>query len=140
MLKVRKGRDVHSKNVTGKQKETLVATYKTVVLPVIEYASTVWSPIVSDSNIKKLQTTQNAALRIATGCTADTNIQHLHTKTKTLPLSYHLKLHASQLRHKSLLPAHPLHSLTQQTTCPRNKKDTIFLNWSNRTVSANIDS
>src|SRR5437867_10749064 len=39
----------------GKQKETLLANYKTIVLPVIEYASTVWSPTISDSNLQKLQ-------------------------------------------------------------------------------------
>src|SRR5688572_22177895 len=76
----------------GKQKETLLATYKTIILPVIEYASTVWYPIVSDTNLQKLQTTQNSALRVVTGCTADTNTQHLHKKTKTLPLSNHLML------------------------------------------------
>src|SRR5688572_1469045 len=82
----------------GKQKETLLATYKTIILPVIEYTSTVWYPIISDTNLQKLQNTQNSALRVITGCTPDTNTQHLHKETKTLPLSNHLKLHASQLR------------------------------------------
>src|SRR3989441_6816734 len=106
----------------GKQKETLLATYKTLILPVIEYASTIWSPIISDTNLQKLQTTQNNALRVITGCTSDTNTQHLHQETKILPLSNHLKLHASQLRQKSQLPTHPLHDLTQKVSCPRRKK------------------
>ena len=29
-----------------------------------------------DTNVKKLQIIQNTALKIATGCTRDTNIQH----------------------------------------------------------------
>src|SRR5437867_11444683 len=91
----------------GKQKETLLATYKTLVLPVIEYASTIWSPVISDTNLHKLQTTQNNALRVITGCTSDTNTQHLHQETKTLPLSNHLKLHASQLKQKPQLHTHP---------------------------------
>src|SRR6476661_4009815 len=99
----------------GNQKETLIATYNTITRPVIEYGNTVWSPIISDTNLNKLQTTQNTALRIITGCTADTNIQHLHTETQVLPLSTHLKLHASQLRQKAQFPTHPLHSLTNQT-------------------------
>src|SRR5437867_1131310 len=103
----------------GKQKETLLATYKTLVLPVIEYASTIWSPVISDTNLHKLQTTQNNALRVITGCTSDTNTQHLHQETKTLPLSNHLKLHASQLKQKSQLPTHPLHNLTKQPVCTR---------------------
>src|SRR6185436_17259905 len=96
----------------GKQKETLLATYKTIVLPVIEYASTVWSPNMTESNLRLLQSTQNSALRIITGCTADTNTEHLHIETKTLPLSNHLKLHATQLRQKSQLPTHPLYTIS----------------------------
>ena len=124
----------------GKQKETLLATYKTIILPVIEYASTVWSPIISDTNLQKLQTTQNNALRIITGCTSDINTQHLHKETKTLTLSNHLKLHASQLRQKSQLPTHPLHDLNRQTNCPRQKKETIFENWNGKTININNNS
>ena len=94
----------------GKQKETIVATYKAITRPILEYASTIWSPIASTTGITKLQTIQNMALRIATGCTSDTNIQHLHNETNILPLSTHLKLHSSQLRQKSQHPTHPLHS------------------------------
>src|SRR2546425_9091776 len=65
----------------------------------------------------------------------DTNTQHLHQETKTLPLSNHLKLHASQLRQKSQLPTHPLHDLTQQINCPRRKKQIIFDNWSGKTIT-----
>ena len=45
--------------------------------------STIWSPFASDTNINKLQITQNTALRIATGWTTDTNTQHLHDETHT---------------------------------------------------------
>ena len=69
----------------GKQKETLMATYKAVMRPALEYASSVWSPIASSTSINKLQVMQNAALRTATGCTQDTNIQHLHDETLKLP-------------------------------------------------------
>ena len=79
----------------GKQKETLMATYKTVMRPALEYASSVWSPIASSTSINKLQVMQNAALRTATGCTQDTNIQHLHDETLTLPIHKHIQLHAS---------------------------------------------
>ena len=47
----------------GKQKETIVTTYKTITRPVIEHASTIWSSTASKTNIKKLQTVQNIALR-----------------------------------------------------------------------------
>ena len=77
----------------GKQKETLMATYKAVMRPALEYASSVWSPIASSTSINKLQFMQNAALRTATGFTQDTNIQHLHDETLTLPIHEHLQLH-----------------------------------------------
>ena len=119
----------------GKQKETLQATYEAVTRPIIEYASTIWSPIIADSNLQKLQTTQNSALRIITGCTRDTNTEHLHIETKTLPLKYHLKLHASQLRQKAFLATHPLHDLTQPDTTLRKQKETIFRNWNKKTIN-----
>ena len=68
--------------------------------PALEYASSVWSPLASSTSINKLQVMQNAALRTATGCTQDTNIQHLHDETLTLPMHEHLQLHASQYKQK----------------------------------------
>jgi len=76
--------------------------------------------------MSKLQTIQNTALRIATGCTADTNTHHLHQETLVLPLPAHLRLHASQLKEKTKLPYHPLHSLRMQPKPHRLKKITIF--------------
>ena len=58
----------------GKQKETLLATYKAVMRPALQYASSIWSPLASSTSINKLQVMQNAALRTATGCTQDTHI------------------------------------------------------------------
>ena len=85
----------------GKQKETLVATNKAVMRPTLEYASSIWSPMASPTSINKLQVMQNAALRACTGCTHDTNIQHLHDETNILPIQKHLRLHASQVRQKA---------------------------------------
>ena len=110
----------------GKQKETLMATYKAVMRPALEYVSSVWSPIASSTSIKKLQVMQNAALRTATGCTQDTNIQHLHDETLTLPIHEHLQLHASQYKQKIQHPSHPLHKHTTYFNTPRLKK-TLFL-------------
>ena len=112
----------------GKQKETLKATYMTIIRPIIEYACTVWEPIISDTNLNKLQIIQNTALRIITGCTQDTNIQHLHNETKILPLKDHIRLHSSILRQKALLPSHPLHTITQTPATPRLMKQTTFYN------------
>ena len=50
---------------------------------------------------------QNTALRTESGCTEDTNIEHLDDETQTLPLTEHFKLHASQLKQKAQHPGHP---------------------------------
>ena len=110
----------------GKQKETLMATYKAVMRPALEYASSVWSPIASSTSINKLQVMQNSALRTATGCTQDTNIQHLHDETLTLPIHEHLQLHASQYKQKTQHPSHPLHNYTTYFNTPR-LKNLLFL-------------
>ena len=111
----------------GKSKETLNITYK-IVRPILEYASTIWSPIISNTNTNKLQTIQNSALRTITGCTLDTNVHHLHTETKILPIDTHMKLHGSQLRQQAQDPEHTLHRLTTQEPPARLKKQTIFHN------------
>ena len=110
----------------GKQKETLMATYKAVMRAALEYASSVWSPIASSTSINKLQVMQNAALRTATGYTQDTNIQHLHDETLTLPIHEHLQLHASQYKQKTKNPSHPLHKHTTYFNTPRLKKQYFY--------------
>ena len=50
----------------GKQKETLMATYKAVMRPALQYASSIWSLLASSTSINKLQVMQNAALITAT--------------------------------------------------------------------------
>ena len=57
----------------GKQKETLMATYRAVMRPALEYASSIWSLLSSSTSISKLQFMQNAALRTATGSIQYTN-------------------------------------------------------------------
>ena len=74
------------------------------VTPILKYVSTIWSPLASDTNFNKLQITQNTALRIATECITDTNAQHIHDETHTLPIREHLQLHTSQLKHKPHTP------------------------------------
>ena len=93
-----------------------------------EYDSSIWSPLAYSTSINKLQVMQKAALRTATGCTQDTNIQHLHDETLTLPIHEHLQLYASQYKQKTQHPSHPLHKHTTYFNIPRQKKHTIFNN------------
>lgn len=67
----------------GKSKETLVTAYKTICRPVANYAAPISTPHLSKTQWENLQTTQNAALRTATGCLAITNVDHHHWETQT---------------------------------------------------------
>ena len=66
-----------------------MATYKVFIRPALEYATSIWSPLASSTSINKLQVMQNAALRTATGCTQDTNVQHMHDKHSYIPYTRH---------------------------------------------------
>ena len=96
--------------------------------PTLEYASSIWSPMASPTSINKLQVMQSAALRACTGCTHDTNIQHLHDETNILPIQKHLQLHVSQIRQKAQYPSHPLYKYTTYNNSQRLMKPTTFNN------------
>ena len=49
------------------QKETLLLTYKALGISIANYDAPVWSTNASDTNLGKIQRTQNEALRIITG-------------------------------------------------------------------------
>ena len=98
----------------GKDKENLTLMYKTIIRPKLEYGNTIFYPIASETQLQRLQIIDNTAMRIITGCTRDTTISHLHNETQMLPIKQHFRLHASLLRQKSVLPHHPIHSLTQK--------------------------
>ena len=103
-----------------------MATYEAVSRPALEYAYSIWSPLASSTSINKRKVVQNATLRIATGYTQNTNIQHMHDETLTIVMHEYLQLHASQYKQKTHHPSHPLHKHTTYFNTPRLKK-TLFL-------------
>ena len=115
---------------------TQATTYdkSTVMRPALEYASFIWSPLLSSTSINKLQVMQNAALRTATGRTQDTNIQHLLDETLIFPIREYLQLHASQYKQETQHPSHLLHKHTTYVNTPR-LKNTIFNNGRYTTTS-----
>ena len=76
----------------GQQTETLLMTYKAVGRSIINYATPVWSPNLHDTNYRKIQYTQNEALRIATGCHNMSSIDHLYTEADILKVKEHSEL------------------------------------------------
>ena len=72
---------------------------------------------------------QSVTPRDCTGrITTDTNIQHLHDETNTLPMHKHLQLHASQVRHKAQNPPLSLYRYTTHYTSERLMKPSTLNN------------
>ena len=99
----------------GQQKETLLNSYKAFVQLVLEYACRVWTPAAAPSTIEKLQKVQNAALRVATGCTTMSSIQHLHDECKILPIRRHIRMKSVQQQLTHHIPNHPGSRLRKRT-------------------------
>ena len=114
----------------GQQKESILNLYKQFVRPVISYASTAWSPDLADTHVDTLQRVQNAALRVATGCTRSTPITHLHAETKVLPVRDHLDMRGTQLYAAAAAPRHPCNLLHRATTTPRTIHRTPAVHYS----------
>ena len=81
---------------------------------------------------------QNAALKTVTGCTQDTNTQHLHDETLIFSIHEHLQLHTSQYKQKTQHPSHPLHKHTTYFNTPITKKRPIHKKYSHSVTTTNI--
>ncbi|XP_037827577.1 uncharacterized protein LOC119615640 [Lucilia sericata] len=97
----------------GMDKETLLTTYQTIGRSVVNYAAPVWTPRVSDTQWKKLQSCQNAALRTVTGCIQMICEEHLHDETKMLSIKEHNIMLSKQFLLGCHRRGHPNHHLTE---------------------------
>jgi len=112
----------------GHDKETLLLTYKALARPILDYASPVWSHVVSKTQQAKLQRAQNEALRIATGCHSMASQDHLHQETELLPVADHHALLTAGFLVQSECDHHPCHDLLDHDPSVRkNRKSTIPL-------------
>ena len=108
----------------GHSKEDIRTTYKQFIRPILTYAHTAWQPDTAKTHINRLQTTQNTALRIATGCTNTTPIQHLHDETEVLPLRSHMDMRGTHAFTSTLSNTHPLHYMQTPTHTARHIHNT----------------
>ena len=92
----------------GKQQKTIVATYKAITRPILEYDSTIWSPLASDTNINEVQITQNTAVRITNGCTTDPTPTGRNTHQHTTSTGRNIHQHTTSTGRN-------IHSATQIT-------------------------
>ncbi len=109
----------------GQQKETLSLLYKATIRPLFNYACPVWFPAISDTSVKKMQTVQNYACRIITGCVKKTDKGHLHNETGLLPIAAHSDLLCAQYFCSSLLDTHPCRNLHHYNR-PRPQRHSLF--------------
>ena len=112
----------------GQQKETIVSTYRAIGQSLTNYCSPIYTPNLKPTNWTHLQTSQNTALRIATGCTKKTAIEHLHTETKLMPVKEHNHMLTKQFLLATQKPEHPNHQSTNlnQPPPPRITTNTII--------------
>lgn len=113
----------------GKDKETLTTTYKSIGRPIANYGAPIFTPQLCNTNWQKLQTTQNASLRIITGCHKMSNVDHLHQETKVLPIKDHSKMLAVQYALKCHHPTHPNFELTRDPDPPRNIRKSALVKY-----------
>ena len=124
----------------GQQKETLLMTYKALGRSIANYAAPVWSTNASASSIKKIQTAQNEALRVATGAHKMSPIDHLHAETEILKVEDHSELLSKQYLAKCLDISHPCHSITRMAQPSRQMKETLHTRHMATTEPLRVDS
>ena len=110
---------------------TLLMTYETVGRLIINYAAPVWSTNLRDTNYRNIQSTQNEALRIATGCHKMYSVDHLHIEARMMNVREHSKLLSAQYLARCLEPENVCRSITTRQTPKRRMKETLFTRHSN---------
>ena len=98
--------------------EMLVATYKAIVRPILNYAAPIWFTQISSTHLDKLEVIQNKALRISTGCHQKAASSHLRAETGALPLRADLELCCQQFYASALQPLLPSHLIITSPPTP----------------------
>ena len=124
----------------GQQKETLLMTYKAVGRSIINHAAPVWGPNLHDTNYRKIQYTQNEALRIATGCHKMSSIDHLHIETEMLKVKEHSELLSAQYLARCLEPGNVCHPITTRAPPERQMKETLYTRHRNNDRKATLQA
>ena len=110
----------------GKDKEILLDTYKATGRSILNYATPIWTPYLCETNWKELETAQNSALRLATGCVKMSDTAHLHQEAKILPVKTHSEMLTKQYLLAMHQREHPNHHQTTEPRPPRNIRNSIL--------------
>ena len=117
---------LHCGTSWGQQKETMLATFKSLIESLFTYAAPIWFPNSSQTSIFKLQTLKNSALRITTGCVRMTAIDQLYTEAKVLKVDEHISRYAlCSVPGHLFQPDHASFQTVQADSGPRKIKYTL---------------
>ena len=105
----------------GKEKEVIVNTYKAIGQSIFNYCCPIWGPSLSGQNWKELQIAQNTALRTALGCVKMTDIDHLHSECKIMPVKDHCDMLSKQYLLSSQQESHPNNNIDLDFIPPQNR-------------------
>ena len=102
-----------------------MCTYKAVMRPALEYASSIWSPLASSTSINKLQFMHNAALELPQDAHKTQTYNICMTKHSYFPYTSTYSSTRHNTNKKTQHPSHPLHKHTTYFNTPR-LKNTIY--------------
>jgi hypothetical protein len=109
-------------------KETLQLTYNAFLKPLIGFNAPVWFPSTDPnaSSIQRLQSMQNAAMRIITGSHKMASPEHLRAEAGMLSVGEQLNLACSQYLINANTNLHPSHDTVRLPTGTRpGRKDVV---------------
>ena len=109
----------------GQETATLLLTYNALGKSIASCVAPVWITNASDSSFKKIQTAQNAALRMETGAHKMSSIDHLHQEFLTLKVKDHSDMLFAQYLVNYMEEDHVCHGLTTQEPRPRPMKESL---------------
>lgn len=116
----------------GKEKEVISTTYKAISQSLINYACPIWTPNLSKTNWDSLQTCQNSALKIATGCLKIASTDHVHAETKIMPVQQHCEMLSQQYLLSTQLESHPVREDLTRPQPARRTKHTLVTKFGRR--------
>ena len=108
----------------GKEKETLLTTFKATGQSLLNYCAPIWTPTLAPTNWNELQVAQNANIRTALGCVKMSSQDHIHAEAKTMPVKEHCEMLSKQFLLATTLPEHP-NQENLSTSPPRLMKHTL---------------
>ena len=113
-------------------RDDLRLIYLAYVRSAVEYAAPVWAPFVSKSQMNSLEVSQNAAARVITRCTKNTNVDGLLVEAGLQPLQLRCEELAVAAYEKALrLPeSNPRRGIAETEVRQRLKRD----NWRDAAV------